>query len=353
MTISTTSQATAPVNVIFQETLLRVARARCPHFVGSVPGEVSSHRGSFRVTWRRIDALTPTTSALSELTGTLTMPTRAATAIAVTDTSATASKYGAHVTLSEEADLINFNGLTDGIVTALAVQAGRSLNRLQRNILEDNATAVYASGATANSGVADVIDRVLIRRGVNDLQNQSAMTFTARTFGSTNVGTAPLGEAYWGICHVDVEEDVRMIPGFRGVETYAGQTETAIGEFGVAAGIRFISSPEASADADAGAAAGNAVRSTTGVSADIYPTIILGQEAHGSISLDTKLTKEVYSAGDRVPGIILISKPRGSAGTGDPLDEVSSIGWKAWHSGALLNSNWVRGLRVAASKLTQ
>ena len=354
MTVSTlTSHATAPVNVLFQSNALRQARARAVYFVGHKPGVLTRHANTLSVTWRRIDALTPTTSALTELSGTLTVPTRAATAIGVTDTSATASKYGDHVFLTEEADLVNFSGLVDEIVTALGIQAGRSMNRLQRNILEDNATAIYANGASANSGVTNPITNILIRNAVNALQSNSALKFTPVTEGSRNIGTAPVNAAYWGLCHVDVEEDIRNLSGFRGVETYAGQTETAIGEFGVAAGARWLSSEEATVDASAGGNPGSDVRSTNGDNADIYPTVILGMEAHGAVSLDTDFLKTVYMAGDRIPAIELISKPRGSAGAGDPFNEVSSLAWKGWHTGAILDANWIRCLRVAASTLTE
>ena len=63
--ITTTTQVAGPVNVVFQQTLLRNAKARCPYFVGSVPAEIREHTGSFTAKWRRIENLTPVSSALS------------------------------------------------------------------------------------------------------------------------------------------------------------------------------------------------------------------------------------------------------------------------------------------------
>ena len=31
-----------------------------------------------------------------------------------------------------------------------------------------------------------------------------------------------------------------------------------------------------------------------------------------------------------------------AAGPADPLNEVSSLGWKSWHAAEILNINWVR-----------
>lgn len=358
MTLTTTTELTAPVNVVFQKKLLKDARQRCPYFIGSRPGDVlQSHNGSFTVRWRRYNNMTPTTSALSELTGSEAYPTRAATQASKTDIDATVSKYGAHLILSEESDLINFNGQTAELVEVMAVQAGRSLNRLQRNVLEDNVTLKYADGATVDGGVSSPISLSLIRAAVNDLNRNSAMKFMPATGGSTNIGTTPVRESYWGLCHVDVEEDIRDIAGFKPVETYMSQTRTEPGEFGAVGGVRWISTEEASVDADSGDAAGSSVRSTTGVSADLYTSIILGMNAHGALSLDAGLARRIYKAGDPIPGIIMIQKPKGSAGTADPLNELATIGWKSWHTGALIgpstsNSGWARGLRTAARLLT-
>lgn len=357
MTLTTVTELSAPVNVIFQKKFLKDARQRCPYFIGSRPGDVlQSHNGSFTVRWRRYDNMTPTTSALTALSGSEAYPTRAASQASKTDIDATVSKYGAHLILNEEADLINFNGQTAELVEVMAVQAGRSLNRLQRNVLEDNVTLVYADGATTDGGVSSTISLNLIRSAVNALNRQSAVKFMPATSGSTNINTTPLRESYWGLCHVDVEEDIRDIAGFVAVERYMGQTMTQPGEFGAVGGVRWISTEEASADADVGDSAAG-VRSTTGVSADLYTSIILGMNAHGALSLDADLVRRIYKAGDPIPGIIMIQKGKGSAGTADPLDEMSTIGWKSWHTGALIgpstsNSGWARGLRTAARLLT-
>ena len=353
MAISTTTEIAGPVDVVFQQTLLRNAKAVCPYLVGSTPGDVlASHEGSFTVKWRRIENLTPTTTALTELTGNFSLPTRTGTQPTVTDITAVVQKYGDFIQLTEEADLINFNGQNDKLVEVLGIQAGKSLNRLQRNILEDNATLIRASGAAVDGNVGDVISADLIRNAANQLNRNSALKFTSMTLGSVNINTSPVRDAYWGICHSDVEEDIRLIQGFIASERYGGQTEVAKNEFGAVGPIRWITTEEASVDADLGAAPGGVLRSTTGASADLYTSIIFGRDAHGALSLDIELIREIYMAGDDIPGIILISKEKGSAGSGDPLNEIATLGWKTWHAGAIQNSTWIRGLRTAATKLT-
>ena len=140
--ITTTTQVAGPVNVVFQETLLRNAKAKCPYFVGSVPAEIREHSGSFTAKWRRIENLTPVTAALAELTGNLAIPVRDSVQPSVTDITKAVSKYGNYMLLNEEVDVVNFTGQSDKLVEILGINAGMSLNRLQRDEMEDNATAI-------------------------------------------------------------------------------------------------------------------------------------------------------------------------------------------------------------------
>lgn len=357
MSLTTTSEIAAPVNVIFQTTLLRNAKARCPYFVGSTPATIAEHQGTFTAKWRRIENLTPVTTALTELTGSVAFPTRTGVQPSVTDVTATVSKYGNFIFLNEEVDLVNFNGQTDKLSEVLGINAGQSLNRLQRNIIEDNATAIFGGGATTATDTGNsTISASLVAQAVNTLNNNVAMLFTPMTTGSQNINTTPIRPAYWGLCHVDVEEDLRALTGFTPVEQYAGQVEIANGEIGILGGVRFVSTTEASIDADSGATiTGTATthgRSTSGTSYDVYNTVILGQDAIGSVGFGFSHVKRIYKAGDRLPGVMVINKPKGSAGSADPLNEISTMGWKSWHTGVILNGAWVRVLRHTSAKLT-
>jgi len=351
MALTTVVEIAAPVNRVHQEKFLRNAKARALYFVGSEAGELTAHRNSFTVQWRRIENLTPTTTALTALTGNLSLPTRNATQPSTTEVTATVAKYGDFIFLNEEVEVVNVNGQTMKLMEVLGIQAGRSFNRLQRNILEDNLTKIRASGATADSGVAGIITRGLIRQATNTLNRNDALMFTAATAGSTNVGTSPVRAAFWGMCHHDVEEDIRDLTGFIAAESYAGQTAIAPGEFGTVGGIRFVASSEGSIDTDTGGDPGATLRTTSGASADVYHTVVVGMECHGSVGFDTSLIKEAYMAGDSIPGVIIINNPKGSAGAGDPLNEVSSLAWKGWHTGAILNSTWGRVITTGASRL--
>lgn len=353
---ATDTELQKPVNVVFQQTFLRRAQQMAPYFMGTQPGVLNKQAGTSTIKWRRIEQETPSTTALAELTGNAAyMQGRSADTPTFTDVTATVSKYGQFYIVNEEVDLYNPNGTTAELVAVLGESAGRSLNQLMRDIMEDSSTQRYAANA-ANDGATD--DQVAIgdlNRVINELSVNSARVFTPMTTGSQNIATAPILPSYWAICHPDVAHDVAGLTGFKSVEQYAGQTATAMGEFGYYAragrGLRFVMSEDASVDAAAGGTGGTDVNDD-GTNADLYTISIYGMDAFGSVGLGERHTDGAYRAGDNTGGWEIINKPLGSGGTSDPFDEIATIAWKAFYAGAVLNANWSRGLRCAATDLT-
>lgn len=355
LTISATdTELQKPVNVMFQQTLLRNARARAPYFAGTAQGVLSEHGGTATIKWRRIENLTPTTTALSELTGTAAYGQgRDSETASFTDVTATVSKYGQYYILNEEVDLFNFNGQGEKLVETLAISAGRSLNQLQRDIAEDNATLIRAGGAASDGAVTDKIELTNIRKAINALSRNSATTFTPMAAGEDVVGTSPIKPAFWGICHPDVSADIANLSGFIPVERYAGQVATVLGEFGTlgSAGqsVRFIETEDASIDTDSGGS--NTALRQNSANVDLYTTVIYGRDAIGSVGLGQEQTDGIYRAGDPLGTVQLIVKELGSGGASDPFNEVMTMAWKAWHAGSVLNGNWLRGIRSGATSL--
>lgn len=359
MPITTVTEIPGPVDVVFQQTLLRNTKARALYFLGSTPGEISEHSGTFTVKWRRIENLTVATTPLAELTGSISLPTREGERPTVNDLTAIVQKYGNFILLNEEVDLKNFNGQTDKLVEILGINAGKSLNILQRDELEDNSPIEFTSTATVAANVVATLatDASELERVVNLLDRADANKFTPMTTGSPNTNTTPQRDAYWGLCHSDIEVQVRRITGFVPVEQYASQTVTSKGEFGSASGIRFISSSQGSINANAGGSTSTALRGDTAL--DLYTTVIFGMDHHGSVGLGFQHIKEIYVAGDNLPGVQMISHAKGSSGVGDPLNEVATLGWKSWHAPKVLTNSttptegaWGHALVSAAPALT-
>lgn len=353
---ATDTELQKPVNVIFEQTFLRRAQQMCPYFMGTMPGTINKQRGTSTIKWRRIEQETPSTSALAELTGEASyMQGRTPDTPTFTDVTATLSKYGQFYIVNEEVDLYLPNQTTNELVMVLGESAGRSLNQLMRNVMEDNATQRFAANVGSEGAVHAVPAVGDFDRIINELSKLSARTFMPMTNGSTNIGTAPILPAYWALCHPDTAYNIAKMTGFKSVETYAGQTATVMGEFGTYAqagrGVRFVMSEDASIDAGAGAPLSGADLNTTSGNTDTYTTVVYGQDAFGSVGLGKRHTDGVYRAGENKGAFELIFKDRGSGGTSDPFEEISTLAWKSFFAGAVLNANWSRALRTAATNL--
>lgn len=356
MTVTDTTVIQKPVNVMFTRRFLERAQYKTHYFMGTDPASLMKHAGTATALWRRIEHLTPSTTALSELTGE-SYPTRTGVTPTVTDVQKAVSKYGTHIILNEETDVFNFNGTTAELLDVLADNAGRVVNMIVRNEMEDNSTIVY-SGGSSDANTSGLVTAAVLNNVINTLQRNVAETFAAMTRGSTNIGTVPILRGFYGVCHPDVAYDIAQITGFTSVEKYAGQVSVMPDEFGfygvAGTGIRFCSTPDASIDEGSGNTGAGAAdrRTSSGDNADLYSTVIYGKHAVGTLGLGKEVPTEVGPVGRKMEVIEIINKPFGSAGTADPLNEYSTLGWKAWCAAKILNANWIRTVRSGATDLS-
>jgi len=347
-----------PVNTIFQQTLLRNAKSRCLHFLGSNPASVNTQNGTTTATWRRITINSNQRGALSEQTGLATyMGSRNASTLQYAAPTATALKYGNFVILNEEIELYNFSGQDDKIVEVLGIDAGDYLDSLQASFISDNGNTIFAAGAASEGAVVSKVTLNSVKNATVTLDKNKALTFTPMTTGSQNFGTTQLMPGYIGICHPDVAPDIAALAGFKPAETYAGQVALFMGEFGsiTTAGrtVRFCSGHNADVNADSGGLTGTTgLISTTGTNIDTYTTAIFGRDAWGSLGFGQSLPDGSYMAGDDQSSVRLISHGLGSGGTSDPYSEISTVAYKFWWAAVELNADWSRIIISGASSLS-
>lgn len=350
------SNIPAPINNVYMRGLLRAARKVLPFFNGTVPGELEKTKGSATVKWRRIENLAKVSSALSELSAGATVAFgigRTAVNPTITDITKAVAKYGNAIMTTEEVDLFQINSKTMDFVETLGANAGESLNDFMR-VEMDNASLVRRGGGVANeSAIVSSISAADIQWTVNALNRRSAMKHFSQGTGSRNIGTSPVRTSYYGICHSDVEEDIRGLTNFLGVEQYAGYTETLVGEFGAIGGVRWVSSEIAPIETGSGQSSASGFRNSGGdTSNDIYTSYVYGREAVGSIGLGEQYGTDVTKMYDnKLSPIEIIHKAPGSSGIGDMFNEVGSLAWKAWFAGKILNDDWIVKVRTLATAL--
>lgn len=362
--VSTVAQeVTIPINVAYQKRMLIRAKQLCPHYSGTTPATiVQMQSGSNVAKWRRINSLSPNTTARSEyaVNTDVAFPVRSTTRRpAITEITATLKKYGDFMYYTEELQFFNYDNTLAELADVFGELAGRTLNWLQRNVEEQNSTQYFSSAATNAATVNSAITRNDIAYVTSELRRNAAMKFFPETTGDSAFNTSPVNAGYMIIAHSDLAEDFRSMAGFVPVRQYAGQTMTMMGELGSLEDCRIILCEDSSITTNAGAAVGTSgLKASTNVNVDTYQTVVYGKSAFGSVGLGTEHVQEIYQVGDSLPGIMTIKNEIGSGGIVDPLREIGSIGFKTWHAATVLspldasnNTAWCKTIVSGATKL--
>jgi N4-gp56 family major capsid protein len=143
--------------------------------------------------------------------------------------------------------------------------------------------------------------------------------------------------------HTDLEADVRNLTGFTPVVEYGSQKPVHEREIGAVEQFRFITSPyfrpflSAGGTVVAGAFLSNG--GTTGTTADVYPIMVVGQEAWGQIALKG------------MGAITPIYLPAKTITHANPMGQFGYVGANFYKNAVRLNENWMVRVEAAASGL--
>lgn len=202
------------------------------------------------------------------------------------------------------------------------------------------ATNKFYAGGTSRATVNKTITLPLLRKVARTLQANHAKQVTGILAPSPNIGTAPIEAAYLVFCHSDLEPAIRDLPGYVGVHEYGSRKPIHPQELGSVERFRFIISPELAPYADAGAAVGTTgLESTSGQNIDVYPIIVVGEDAWGQVALRGMESLDVTYI------------PPGSKDKNDPLGQRGYIGAKTYFTALVLNQGWMAVIEAGAPAL--
>ena len=319
VTNATTSAATgnnlsAEMKTFYDKVLLREAG---PHLVHDQFGQKRDiPRGNGKtIEFRKFNQLPKALTALTEGV------TPSGGALDVTSLTATVNQYGYFVRITDVLDLTAIDNVAVEAAQLLGDQAGITMDTIVRNVLQGGTNVLFCPKVAAGVETA-----VTTRAG---LDNTSQLTVKAiqravATLKSKNVPT--INGKYVGIIHPYVAYDLMRDPEWVDAHKYANPTNLYTGELGEIAGVRFVESTEAKVWKDASCPKIGSTDNHYGV----FGTLILGKNAYG--------VTEVTGG-----GLQTIVKGKGSAGTADPLDQRSTVGWKGIRTAKiLLEQNMVR-----------
>ena len=285
----------AEMKTFYDMTLIDEAQAALVHDQFGQKRPIPKNGGK-TIEFRKFAALT---KALTPLTEGVTPDGKGLT---VTTITATVAQYGDYITQSDVLELTSLDNTILEATKLLGRQAGLTLDTIVRNVLQSGTNVTYCPKVAAGGAETAVTSRA----GLDDTC-QLTVKVIQQVVAKLRAQNAPtIGGKYVAIIHPYVAYDLMRDPEWIDAHKYAKPENLYEGEIGEVAGVRFVQTSEAKI-----------------YSGGVFGTLIFGEGAYGV----TEITGG---------GLQTIVKQKGSAGTADPLDQRSSVGWKAIKTAELL-----------------
>ena len=268
--------------------------------------------------------------------------TPSARTITYQDVQVTLQQYGVLMKLSSKAESMYEDDIP-GDMTKLVGEHMASIEELiAYGVVRGGTNVVYANGS-ARTDVNTAVTLNKLRQAARQLESAHAKRVTEKLAAGPNFGTSGIHPAYLVFIHTDMEADIRNLAGFTPVVEYGTQKPVHEREIGAVEQFRFITSPyfrpflTAGGTITAGAFLSNG--GTAGTTADVYPLMVVAQEAWGQVALKG------------MGAIQPIYLPAKQITHANPMGQFGYVGANFYKSAVRLNENWMVRLEAAASGL--
>ena len=285
----------AEMKTFYDMTLIDEAQAALVHDQFGQKRPIPKNGGK-TIEFRKFAALAKATTPLTEGV------TPDGKGLTVTTITATVAQYGDYITQSDVLELTSLDNTILEATKLLGRQAGLTLDTIVRNVMQSGTNVTYCPKVAA-----DGVETAVTSRSSLDNTCQLTVKVLQQVVAKLRAQNAPtIGGKYVAIIHPYVAYDLMRDPEWIDAHKYAKPDNLYEGEIGEIAGIRFVQTSEAKI-----------------YSGGVFGTLVFGDGAYGV----TEITGG---------GLQTIVKQKGSAGTADPLDQRSSVGWKAIKTAELL-----------------
>lgn len=261
------------------------------------------------VKWHRWTNIADSTTPLTEAV------TPSGYDLASASVTATVAQYGQFATTSDFLILTAINDMLKDMVDLLGYAAGKSLDALIRNEVDVNGTQQFANGlanvAAVQADPTAVLDAGEIRTAVKALRSADVDEWPD---GMYRAIIDPVGE-------FDLLSETAAGSAIQTVQhTDFGPIEK--GMVGSLYGVKFFRSSH--------------IRTNDAPNTNVYKHVIVGQNAYGSVDLEGGATE-------------IITKPLGSAGSEDPLNQRATVGYKFYYATKVLDATRIRVINAYGS----
>ena len=293
------STLTAEMKTFYDMTLIDEAQSNLVHDQFGQKRPIPANGGK-TIEFRKFAPLAKATTPLTEGV------TPDGKSLSVSTITATVNQYGDFVTQTDVLELTSLDNTILEATKLLGRQAGLTLDTIVRNVLNSGTNVTYCPKVSGDTETA------VTSRANLDATSQLTVKVIQQVVAKLRGQNAPtIGGKYVAIIHPYVAYDLMRDPEWVDAHKYTNTTNLYEGEIGEIAGVRFVQTTEAKVF-DGG----------------VFSTLFLGEGAYGV----TEITGG---------GLQTIVKQKGSAGTADPLDQRSSVGWKAIKTAEILIENYL------------
>lgn len=236
------------------------------------------------------------------------------------------SQYGGYIRTTDRLSEESINGITAEFAKRLGQQAARTMNKVRRDGLLGGTNVRYQNGAADQDSVTAAVSSANVVTDMNFIldafRDAHVRPFVPMSTGSVKIGSTPIASGYPVIVPVEAIDTIRGATGFNEVETYADAAPLLHdNEFGRYRNFRFIYDTEV-----------KTVTNGAGTPQTIAQCLVIGK------GMEDKAYCTVNLAGGNMQ---LITKPLGSSGSADPLNQRASMGWKAKQATFIIQDSYM------------
>jgi N4-gp56 family major capsid protein len=258
------------------------------------------------------------------------------------DVQVTLQQYGVLMKLSRKAEAMYEDDIPADMIKLVGEHMASLEELIAYGVVRGGTNVVYSNGS-ARTSVNTAITLNKLRQAARQLESAFAQLVTEKLAASVNYGTSAIEPGYLVFIHTDMEADFRNLTGFVPVAKYGSQKPVHEREIGAVERFRVITSPyfkpflAAGGTITAGTFLSNG--GTTGTTADVYPTMVVAQEAWGQVALKG------------MGAIEPIYLPAKQITHANPMGQFGYVGANFYKNAVRLNENWMVRIESACSAL--
>lgn len=261
-----------------------------------------------------------------------------ANTISFQDVTVQLQQYGILFKYSSKVEQLYEDDIPGEMVKLTGETLAEVMEMVRYGVLKAGSTVIYANGSS-RSGINTAISLNALRKAARTLESNRSRRVTSRLAPGVNFGTRAVQPAYIVFVHTDAVSDIRNLPGFTRVEEYGSFKPIHDREIGACEDFRFISSPLLKPFAAAGSSTLNGMLSVGAANVDVYPFIIIGEDAWGQVAL------KGMSA---IKPIVLKASQTNHA---NPLGQFGYVGASTWFATVRLNDAFMARIEAGVTAL--